>query len=349
MDESKRRAIDMAEAAYDLQRGAAQWLPRLLEAGGPALDRGLGCAAALWAGVSSQGEPLIKQIYVHAGPEDLAVRFMRAAREVDEALPQRTQEARGGVSLISEHQQELPSIYDAITRHVGCKDVLGIWALDPDLHGIAINVPSSDLLRLRFKEREHWQMLAAHMAAAHRLRQALGRMGTVPGTPVSEIPLEAEALVDPKRFLVTDADGAARERSSLEAIRQAAIRNDRARGQLRRTNPTRALELWSGLVEGRWSLIDWFDTDGRRFILAKPNAPQLGDPRGLTEREHQVATYAALGETHKMIAYRLGISSSRVCAVLRAAMRKLGVRTQAQLVLQMRGLSARSADSARQG
>lgn len=339
----------MAEAAYDLQPGPDEWLPRVLEAGGRALDRGLGCAAALWAGVSPEGEPLIQQIYVHGGPEDLAVRFTRAAREVDETVPKRAQEAHGGVSLVSKHRQETPSIYEAMTRHVGCKDVLGIWALDPDLHGVAINVPSPVLLRLRFKEREHWQMLATHIAAGHRLRRALGRTSAMPGTPVSALPLEAEALVDPKRFSVTDAADAARDPSSLDAIRNAAIRSDLARGALRRTDPTRALELWSGLVEGRWSLIDWFDTDGRRFVLAKPNAPHLGDPRGLTEREHQVATYAALGEAHKMIAYRLGISSSRVCSVLRSAMRKLGVKTQAELVVTMRGLSMLPPGDARQG
>ena len=90
------------------------------------------------------------------------------------------------------------------------------------------------------------------------------------------------------------------------------------------------------IVRGRWSMVDWFDTDGRRFVLALPNAPHTADPRGLSERESQVVTYVALGQTNKMIAYRLGLSRSRVSAVLRSAMRKLNVHTRVQLVIKMR-------------
>ena len=58
----------------------------------------------------------------------------------------------------------------------------------------------------------------------------------------------------------------------------------------------------------------------------------MKDPRGLTERENQVCTYAALGETNKLISYRLGISPSKVSTALRSAMRKLDFQTRAQLV-----------------
>jgi len=40
-----------------------------------------------------------------------------------------------------------------------------------------------------------------------------------------------------------------------------------ARGALRKRDPEEALRLWQGLIRGRWTLIDWFDTDGRRFVL----------------------------------------------------------------------------------
>lgn len=339
MDHTKSTAIDLAEAAYNIQLGAADWLPNLLESGGEALNRGLGCAAAIWAGASDDGQPLITQMHVHAGPPDLAVRFARAAQEVEPVLARRTSEARGGgVHVVSECRHERPQVYGAITKHVGCKDVLGVWALDPDLHGIGINIPSPERIRLHFKTREHWQMLAVHFAAAHRLRRSLGRAGDLPGTPVTEIPLNAEALLDPTRFLVSHAAGDAKDSGASQLIREAAVRHDQARGRLRKSDPERALQMWQGLVRGRWSLVDWFDTDGRRFILAKPNAPDVGDPRGLTEREHQVATYAALGETHKIIGYRLGISRSRVSTLLTSVKRKLDVKTQAQLVIRMHGL-----------
>jgi len=111
---------------------------------------------------------------------------------------------------------------------------------------------------------------------------------------------------------------------------------------MRRSDPHKAIEIWKALVRGRWSTVDWFDTDGRRFILAVPNAPEVTDPRGLTERERQVVSYAAVGQSNKMIAYRLGLSRSRVSLLLRSAMRKLGTRTRAQLVQRIRELDTLS-------
>ena len=118
---------------------------------------------------------------------------------------------------------------------------------------------------------------------------------------------------------------------------RAAVQVDRARGALRRQDPDEALAIWRALVSGRWSMIDWFDSDDRRYVLALPNPPHVDDPRGLTKRESQVVAYALLGEGHKMIAYRLGLSRPTVSKALRAAMRKLGVKTQAQLVARLRG------------
>jgi DNA-binding CsgD family transcriptional regulator len=181
-------------------------------------------------------------------------------------------------------------------------------------------------------------MLAVHIAAGYRLRRGLVEATGIHGATSTDMPHRAEALLDTSKFVISNAVGSAQDRKVSERIREAARRIDRARGRLRKRDPEEALEIWHGLVRGRWSLVDWFDADGRRFVLAKPNAPNLGDPRGLTEREHQVATYAARGESSKLIAYRFGVSRARVSTLLRDAMRKLGVKTQAQLVDKMRGL-----------
>ncbi len=123
-------------------------------------------------------------------------------------------------------------------------------------------------------------------------------------------------------------------------MRDAAVRADRARGELRRTDPDEALKIWKALVQGRWSVVDWFDSDGRRFVLALPNPPDVIDPRGLTEREMQVVTYAVYAHSNKMIAYQLGISRPRVSSLLQSAMKKLSIRTHAELVLKLRDLRA---------
>jgi DNA-binding CsgD family transcriptional regulator len=125
-------------------------------------------------------------------------------------------------------------------------------------------------------------------------------------------------------------------REALQALREAAIRIDKSRAEgCREEHTDAALAEWWALVRGRWSMVDRFDTDERRYVLALPNPPMVPNPRGLTEQEQQVTAFAALGDSHKLIAYRLGLSRSRVSHLLTSGMRKLGVKTQAQLVEKM--------------
>lgn len=91
--------------------------------------------------------------------------------------------------------------------------------------------------------------------------------------------------------------------------------------------------------------MDWFDSDGRRFIIARSNPRRHGSPRGLTDRERQVVLSAALGESSKLTGYQLGISPSRVSALLKTAMGKLGVRTKAQLVVMVRLLDTEQSET----
>jgi DNA-binding CsgD family transcriptional regulator len=202
---------------------------------------------------------------------------------------------------------------------------------------VVIVAPLAEVTRLSPQDAQRWQMLAAHVDAGNRLRQSLQHGDDLRDErAASDLPHDAEAIFDARSLRVTDAVGRAKEPAATQRLRQAAVAVDRARGKMRKTDPEKALEIWKALVRGRWSIVDWFDSDGRRFVLAIPNEPHLTDPRGLTERESQVVAYAALGNTNKMIAYHLGLSTSRVSMLLRSAMRKLAIRTRAQLVEQMR-------------
>lgn len=87
-------------------------------------------------------------------------------------------------------------------------------------------------------------------------------------------------------------------------------------------------------------MVDWFDSGGRRIIIVKATPFSGRRPRRLTLRERQVALSAALGESSKATGYRLGISPSRVSALLRGTMRKLGVRNKSELVVLVRLLGA---------
>ncbi len=138
---------------------------------------------------------------------------------------------------------------------------------------------------------------------------------------------------------------AARTLPANQLLRAAARQLDRSPDILRHRDADRVIRLWDGLVRGRCTLVDWFDADGRRFIIAKLNPQKVGVPRGLTAREREVALSAALGESSKSTGYQLGISPSRVSALLKAAMRKLGVRSKAQLVVMVHVLNGQHCGS----
>ncbi|MBY0401341.1 helix-turn-helix transcriptional regulator, partial [Myxococcota bacterium] len=72
---------------------------------------------------------------------------------------------------------------------------------------------------------------------------------------------------------------------------------------------------------------------GRRYVVAHANDPELGDPRGLSRRERQVAEYIGLGRSLKEIAYLLGLGPSAITNAAARACAKLGMRGHAELGL----------------
>jgi DNA-binding NarL/FixJ family response regulator len=81
-------------------------------------------------------------------------------------------------------------------------------------------------------------------------------------------------------------------------------------------------------VDGRWSLVDHVEADGRRVVLARRNPPGVRDPRALTARERDVLAHVAQGHGNKHVAYALGLSATTVATHLRRALRKLGLRSR---------------------
>ncbi|MBI5481662.1 MAG: helix-turn-helix transcriptional regulator [Deltaproteobacteria bacterium] len=96
--------------------------------------------------------------------------------------------------------------------------------------------------------------------------------------------------------------------------------------------PADGVAAWRALVAGRWSLVDHFDHDGRRFLVARRNDPRVRAPVALTLRERQVAGYACLGHSNKLIAYELGLSPTTIATHLERAARKLGVASRPELI-----------------
>lgn len=338
MDRVTSAMIDLAEAAYDLDIGESDWLPRVIEAGLPALEHGLGVAGGAYTRPLVGGEVALHQLHVASCPEEFAQRHAAAlATTAPDLLREHVRPGRAGTASMDSKGD--PAQLAHYASHVKyCKDLLYMTAVDCRGSGVAIVAPLEEVTELTGHDARRWKMLAAHVDAGHRLRCGLAA-SKHGDEPCTDLPHNAEALLDPMDFEIKEAVGAAKESDATKALRNAAMVVDRARGRMRKSNPDAALRIWRALVRGRWSMVDWFDSDGRRFVLALPNSPRVGDPRGLTERESQVVAYAALGESGKIIGHRIGLSTPRVSSLLHDAMRKLNVHTQAELVEKMRSLS----------
>jgi DNA-binding NarL/FixJ family response regulator len=122
-------------------------------------------------------------------------------------------------------------------------------------------------------------------------------------------------------------------------LRAGTVSMDRARGRLRKSDPERALGTWKGLVAARWTLVECFESDGRRYVLARENEPAPSFHAALSDRERQVLANAALGRSNKEIAYALGLADSTVRVLLSRAAKKLRASTREELVRRFEALS----------
>lgn len=338
MHPAKSTAIDVVEFVYDLDVGEHGWVTSLLEIGLPLFDHGYGVVGTTYVRPPERGMPFPTKFYQLAGPPDLTGRILVASTLADEEVLREINRS-GVVTTLSETVERFKdrvAPLEEFQKHLdGGKDVLALTAVDPNGIGMSLTAPLPEVTKLTGRDRELWRMIGAHLVSGYRLRRGLVDGHDEPDQS-DALPQHAEAVIDPKGFQIEEAIGRAQAPGARQLLREAAIHIDRARGRMRESDPEQALDLWKALVEGRWSLVDWFDSDGRRYVLAHSNPPDLKDPRGLTERESQICTYSALGESNKLISYRLGVSQSQVSMVLRSAMRKLGVQTRAQLVDKLR-------------
>jgi DNA-binding CsgD family transcriptional regulator len=204
---------------------------------------------------------------------------------------------------------------DILDRH-GVEDLFGVNGLDPSGRGCMVTIAVGRSEGTAAASHV-WQRLAAHIAAGNRLRSTLDALETA-----DALTCRAEAVIA-ANGAVEKAVGPAEPRAARDALREALIRIDKARSE--RAEARRSVELWRGLVAGRWSLVEHFERDGRRYYLAHKNDPELAPDRALTQRERQVLGYAELGHSNKLIAYELGLSSSTVATVLGRARKKAGI------------------------
>lgn len=201
----------------------------------------------------------------------------------------------------------------------GVRDMFGIYATRPDGDSMTIGValPRSttpDIRATDWRARRHaWGSVARHFENALKVRDALKN------APAAEFDLQGKG----------DFDGAAvAHRDELTA----AARLMEKQRDAAHAGDLRAIDVWSQLLSGRWSIVRHQQVGGRLRYLAIEN-PIADTLRALTPLERDVVSRAASGQANKVMAIELDLHLSTVCNVLATALRKLGLTRRTHLPL----------------
>ncbi|HUS29381.1 MAG TPA: helix-turn-helix transcriptional regulator [Kofleriaceae bacterium] len=330
--------IDVVERAYDLDAPMKPWLEALLRSIAPLIDGDRGFMAyefdmttlpARWleSGVTIDFDvDLYDVLQAMMGSYDRAdVNRFQVAPTTLTTLGQTSKQI--GVADPRKHPE-----FARLIAKLGAVDMAAYRTVEPRGKGLAFCAPQRRDRSFDPRVRRLWAKVAAHVAAGHRLRDRLASAtGTGAKTTAARTSEAFDAVLTPSGKL-EHAEGETKHGSTREALRTAVQRQERARGRARREDPEAATTMWTALVAGRWSLVDHFESGGRRYIVARRNEHGGPDPRALGARERDVAQLAALGKSNKLIAYELGIAESTVASHLSSAMRKLGVKTRVELL-----------------
>lgn len=320
----KEQIFSFTDACYALDRNDREWLDGLASAAVPFLGHGMGVAA--WAfrkddwtgdelpsGVERSVGEVMWQVAPKFTPAELIDLFMGGrATSATERL--------GTEQGLDQHPAGAP------LRSLGVKDAHALTVGDGAGRGVALAGLAPHVLRVPADQLRRLERLGAHLLAGYRLRRAFRQV---------------DAVLDPSGNTL-HAEGEAREPLHREALTRAVRAFDHARARRGGQNADESLAAFEGLVSGRWSLVQNFESDGRRYLVAIQNPPGQIAAAALTPNEAHALLLRAQGLTNKLIAYELGLAESSVHHLVHEGMRKLGVPRESDLPLLFRHQVARA-------
>lgn len=213
--------------------------------------------------------------------------------------------------------------WQALRTALAVVDGLAINGLDSSGLGVISLLLVKRRPQLSEARRATFARVAAHVVAGLRLRRRLAS--------AEDRVADADAVLSVAGE-VTHATGNARLKDARLSLRMAARGLERARGSRRRSDSDRAVLDWRVLVDQRWSLLDHFERDGKRYLLACRNSLSTPTSALLSPRERQVVLLALRGHFNKLIGYELGITTSTVGVLLGRAAARLGVTSRRALL-----------------
>lgn len=322
----KADVVSVIEAAYDVESPTTTWLSTLASAAEENVDFGLGVLAFLYR-IGEDGRVSVEQEATRSIASDVAAPLRAAlsslspeyVRETFAATPCALATEAGSAETRAQTRIAMKKHFGPL----GWRDIFVVNGIDPTGRGVYVGVPVSRSVRPSAAVRTCWSRIAAHLATANRMRRRLEGLDSGPDT--------ADAVLTPLgrvEHLANDAKSA-EARAHLVAGARAI---EAARGTIRARDPASAVAEWRGLVVARWTLIEHFESDGKRYLVARRNEAMRRGCEDLAPRERQALGFASLGHSNKLIAYEMGISASTVSVLLHRAAKKLGTNSRAALI-----------------
>ncbi len=141
-----------------------------------------------------------------------------------------------------------------LARATGGADWILLAALDTDGRGEILGCGVPRRIALTRGTTRVLENVVAHLTATARIRRMRGATDAVfaPSGGVLHAETRAQSDLEPLRAMVKRAESARSRKSSADE----------------------ALAGWTAVVQARWSLVDQFESDGRRFVVARENEPR---------------------------------------------------------------------------
>lgn len=312
----------MVERAYDLAGSHDTWLDGLHAELRPFFGFEFGLRATSWAMRNNE----FTDLSVERGDlnRELGCILSEMVRETPPEWRARVYGPNSG-DFVGNSEEVMPGITPAFVNACRARGIVGVTNLfgmlvlgHPGRNGLAFVAPTSAPITLSGAQHRRLRQVMTHLSSGFRLRLAV------------------EGLVQPEAVLsvageVLHAEAPAQADDARLALSAAVRQIEKCRGRLRRTDPEEALSLWKGLVSGRWTIVDWVDSDRRRYLVAYENRVSARHPRSLSPRELDVAEYLVQGRSMSEIAWALGLSIGTVSRMSRDVLRKLNISRRSDL------------------
>ena len=345
-------ALDILDRAYAVHQPTQAWLRGVAEAVCSVADHGQGLLAFSLSCAAS-GSPELS-LPTPAGVGDFWPDWfdemkampdeLRRYGRLTPALTYKSHFTTAAIAAVPAFQMYVDQTFRArladpprtarevIQRDIECgvawAECLALHASDGTDHDLFFVLPCPHQVHNlpSLRQVEHWARVMAHVANAWRLHRDLRarRHG----------PLDtADAVLAPDgSMLDADSDEAKTPevRAQLSGAAKIIERHRSTKGKAA-PSPERILAERLALVAGRWSLVDEYDSDGKRFVTARRNDEGSTVP-ALSDRQRQIAVHVARGHSNKLIAYQLGISIGTVTTHVRRLASKLETNDRIQLI-----------------